>query len=85
MCSMKFFIQLFSVVKSGLPFGTEKPFHGLYSDFDVSVNHKTNSHLTVLLLSFVFCLRVAKYTFTGSGFVLDLIIPLHRGNLSFFS
>ena len=29
-------------------------------------------------------MRGAKYTFTGSGFVLDLVILLHRGNLSFF-
>ena len=58
--------------------------HVLYSDFDARVNHKYKPHLTVLALNFVLYLRGVKYAFTGSsGFVLDLIIPLHRGNLSF--
>ena len=53
----------------------------LNSGFDTLVNHKNKPHLPTLPLRFVFCLRWIKYTFTGSGFVLDLIIPL---KLSFF-
>ena len=63
---------------------TLKLLHVLYSDFDAPLKHKNKTYLTVFPLRFVFCLRGAKYTFTSSGFVLDLIIPLHRGNLSFF-
>ena len=61
-----------------------KLLHVLYSDFDARVKHKNKPHLTFLLLRFVFCLRGVKYTFATSGLVLDLIILLHRGNLSFF-
>ena len=48
----------------------------LNSGFDTLVNHKNKPHLSALPLRFVFCLRWIKYTFTGSDFVLDLIIPL---------
>ena len=61
-----------------------KLLHVLYSDFNARVNHKSKPYLTALALNFVFCLRGVKYTFTGSGFVLDLIIALHRRNLGFF-
>ena len=61
-----------------------KLLHVPYSDFDARVNHKNESRLTVLAIKFVICLRGMKYTVTGSGFALDVIIPINRGNLSFF-
>ena len=62
-----------------------KLLHVLYSGFNAHVNHKSKPYLSALALKFVFCLREVKYTFTASGFVLDLIIALHRRNLSVFS
>ena len=61
-----------------------KLLHVPYSDFDARVNHKNKSRLTALAIKFVICLREMKYTVTGSGFALDVIIPINRGNLSFF-
>ena len=85
MCSMKYFYSLSfgsQIWSSICQRNSLKLLHVLYSD--TRVNHKTNSHLTVLPLKFVSCLRGAKYTSSSGGFLLDLIIPLHRGNLSFF-
>ena len=59
--------------------------HGLYSDFDARVSLANKLHLSALLFRFVFWLRIVKCTSIGSGFVLDCIIALNKGNLSFFS
>ena len=86
-CLMKFFYSMIfgSQIWSSLcQWNSLKLLHVLYSDFNARVNHKSKPYLTALALKFVFCLRGVKYTFTGSGFVLDLIIALHRRNLGFF-
>ena len=87
MCSMKYLYSMTfgSQIWSSICYWNSlKLLHVLYSDFEACVKHKNKPYLTVLPFRFVFCLREAKYTFTSKGFVLDLIIPLHRGNLSFF-
>ena len=87
MCSMKFFYSMIlgsKIWSSICRWNSVKLLHVLYSDFDACVNHKSKPHLTVLTFKFVFGLRGLKCTFTGSGFVVDLIIPLHQSNLGFF-
>ena len=87
MYSMNYFYSMIfgsSIWSSICWWNSLKLLHVLYSDFHARVKHKNKLHLTVLLLRFVFCLRGVKYTFTIRGFLLDLIIPLHRGNFKFF-